>query len=106
MLDKKGYVENLKRIDVAHLFYIDADEGDKERIYDACEVLFDKVESRYDSSIPGSTPISPTVGGSIHDSGLDRSFGVLLLLFGDIFLAQQFGEDCGDIDKFIEKYII
>ena len=105
MLSKNEYVENLRRIYMAHDFYVNVSEGDKERIYDACETLFDRVESKYDST-GGSTAASPTMGGSIHDSGLDRSFGVLLLLFGDMFLEQQFGEDCSNFDEFVDKYIL
>ena len=115
MLSKNEYVENLRRIYMAHDFYVNVSEGDKERIYDACETLFDRVESKYDSTggstaasptMGGSTAASPTMGGSIHDSGLDRSFGVLLLLFGDMFLEQQFGEDCSNFDEFVDKYIL
>ena len=97
MLDKKGYVDNLRKLYAAHEFYYNATEGDKARLFDACERLFDKVEAGYSDIGPGAS-----VGGSSHDSGLDRSFGVLLLLFGKFFLKEQF--DCDSLDQFVENF--
>jgi len=90
-MTKNEYVENLRRIYVAHTFYEDADEIDRGRIYEACETLFDNVAVGY--------PVSD----SSHGSGLDRSFGVLLLLFGKYFLKEQF--DCDSLNQFVENFI-
>jgi hypothetical protein len=93
MLSKIEYVDNLRRIYVAHTFYRDADNDDKERIYEVCGELFDMIEVSYRDGD----------SDSVHDSGLDRSFGTLLLLYGDGFLKKQFG--CDDLNIFIDGFI-
>ena len=97
MLTRNEYVKNLRRIYVASQFYSGATEIDQGRIYDACSELFDLVDVVYDRD-PAS------VSDSVVDSGLDRSFGVLLLLSGDVFLKRQF--DCSTFDEFVEKFVL
>jgi hypothetical protein len=92
MLSKNEYQENLRRISGASSFYKEASEEDRERIYTACQSLFDMVDAVYASD-----------DGSICDSMVDSSFGVLLLLFGAEFLDRQFA--CNNIQEFMDKYL-
>ena len=103
MLSRNEYVDNLKRIYVAHKFYKEADESDRERICDACEGLFDKVTARYDIAPGVRGSVSPTVD-SVRDSGLDRSFGILLLMYGSWFLKEQFGME--SFEDFVANFIL
>jgi hypothetical protein len=93
MLSKNEYQENLRRISGASSFYKEASEEDRERIYTACQSLFDMVDAVYLGDDDDS----------VYDSGLDSSFGVLLLLFGAEFLERQFA--CKDIQEFMDKYL-
>ena len=102
-------IGGLKKLEKAHNFYVGANEADRARIYEACDRvggLFDLISGKYvftNHKPENFASRDFAVYGSSHDSGLDRSFGTLFLLYGVEFLKAEYQVE--DLEGFIAQLL-
>ena len=68
MIEKDKVIGFLNKLKVAHNFYVDEDEFNRGQIMEAFEYIFEVLET----------------------AGIDRSFSMLYLIYGNDFLMDEF----------------